>query len=312
MPYFSVVIPLYNKEAYIEDTLKSVLSQTFQDFEVIIVDDGSTDKSLEVVSSIIDKRIKTFTQNNLGASKARNLGIDHAKGDYMALLDADDLWYPNHLEELKKLIETFPGAGLYCNNYEVKRSPNLIVPTIFNFQYVQNQSLIIKDFFEANIISFIPTSSSVAILKSKFINVGRYNTNIKSGQDTDLWIKMGLKYKVAFNPTITMLYNNFNDFSLSQTNSNKNRYDFISSYKEVEAKNKSLKKYLDINRFALAIRSYLNDEDELYNLIKTEIDYSNLNSKQRLALNLPKSLLKILKYFQRFLLNNKIYITAYN
>ena len=89
-PYFSVIIPLYNKEKYITDTLNSALNQSFQDFEVIIVDDGSTDESLEVVSRFQDPRIKIYKQENQGASVARNYGISQSQSDLIALLDADD------------------------------------------------------------------------------------------------------------------------------------------------------------------------------------------------------------------------------
>ena len=134
MAFFSVIIPLYNKEDYIKNTLKSVFNQSFQDFEVIIVDDGSTDKSLQIVKQFIDDRLKVYIQKNQGVSVARNFGIEKAKSEYIALLDADDLWYENHLFELKKLIEIFPDAGLFCTNHEIKRSPHLVTPAKFNFK----------------------------------------------------------------------------------------------------------------------------------------------------------------------------------
>src|SRR5690606_22931002 len=110
-----------------------VLNQSFQDFEIIIVDDGSTDDSYKIVSRFQSEKIKLLKQNNQGASITRNNGIDYATSNYIALLDADDLWYNNHLQELKNLIEKFPNAGLFCNNYEVKRHKEFITPTIFNF-----------------------------------------------------------------------------------------------------------------------------------------------------------------------------------
>ena len=95
-PFFSVIIPLYNKEKYIEKTIKSVLNQLFNDFEIIIVDDGSSDKSLNIVSEFNSPKIKIIKQSNKGAGAARNLGIYHAKADYIALLDADDPHANNH------------------------------------------------------------------------------------------------------------------------------------------------------------------------------------------------------------------------
>ncbi len=118
-PFFSVIIPLYNKAKFIEETLQSVLDQDFLDFEIIIIDDGSTDDSVEIVEQFSDCRITLFKQKNTGVSIARNNGITAAKGTYMALIDADDYWYSNHLTALINQIHQFPDAGLYCNNYEV-------------------------------------------------------------------------------------------------------------------------------------------------------------------------------------------------
>jgi len=119
---FSVVIPLYNKEDYIVDTLNSVLNQEYQNFEVIIVNDGSTDKSLKVVESLVDPRISVFTILNSGAAEARNYGINKSSGIYVALLDADDCWKPNHLAIFFNTINKYPNEFIYCNNYEIQLS----------------------------------------------------------------------------------------------------------------------------------------------------------------------------------------------
>ena len=97
MPFFSVIIPLYNKENLIEQTISGLLDQSFTDFEVIIVNDGSTDNSLEKINHLIDNRFKIINQDNKGASFARNIGIENSNGNYIALLDADDYWNTNHL-----------------------------------------------------------------------------------------------------------------------------------------------------------------------------------------------------------------------
>src|SRR5690606_12962360 len=97
MAFFSIIVPLYNKEKYLKATLKSVLQQTFIDFEIIIVNDGSTDKSLEIAKSFKNERIKIYTQENQGVSAARNLGIEKSTSEYCCFLDADDVWKDNHL-----------------------------------------------------------------------------------------------------------------------------------------------------------------------------------------------------------------------
>ena len=112
----SVVIPLYNKENAIVKTIESVFNQTYTDFEIIIVDDSSKDKSLQVVQSINDSRLHVIHKENGGVSSARNRGIREAKGDYIALLDGDDLWKPTFLEEQVKLIHDFPKAAMWGVN----------------------------------------------------------------------------------------------------------------------------------------------------------------------------------------------------
>ncbi|WP_298498875.1 glycosyltransferase family 2 protein [uncultured Algibacter sp.] len=308
-PFFSVIIPLYNKEKFIEATLKSVLNQNFKNFEVIIVDDGSSDSSFKVVSQIKDSKTSIFKQENKGVSFARNLGIEKAKGKYIALLDADDYWHTNHLLELKKLIDTFPKAGLFCNNYEVYYTDTIYKPAKFNFDFKED-CLIVKDFFKASVTNSVAWTSGVAFTKEKFNAVGGFNTILKTAQDLDLWIKLALKYDVAFNPIITMSYKIHVDNSLSKSKYNDIRYEFINNFTEEEKTNPSLKLYLDINRFAVALRCKMNDEEVLYKKLKSEIDFNNLNYKQKFLLNCPKWILKLAKGVHGLLIKNGVYFSA--
>ncbi|GAA3639339.1 glycosyltransferase family 2 protein [Flavivirga jejuensis] len=310
MPFFSVIIPLYNKETFIVKTIKSVLNQKFKDFEIIIVDDGSTDKSLELVSQFQDLRINIIQQKNKGVSVARNVGIEHANSKHIALLDADDTWYDNHLIELKKQIALFPEAGLYCNNYEIFHKKNMSRKAALNFNY-QNECLIVEDFFKASITNLVAWTSAVCFSKEKFNEIGGFDTKFKTAQDLDLWIRFALKYKVSFNPTITMSYNFFVDDSLSKKEYNSIRYDFINNYPEEEAQNPSLKTYLDVNRYAVAIRCLINNEKKLYQKLKREINYKNLNLKQKVLLQCPKFFIQLCKSFHRILIKNNIYLTAF-
>lgn len=114
---FSVVIPAYNAEKFIRNSIQSVLKQTIHDFEILVVDDGSIDNTGKVVESIGDQRIKYIKQENGGVSVARNTGIKAAEGEYICFLDADDLWYEDHLETLSKMITTYPQCGAYLTGY---------------------------------------------------------------------------------------------------------------------------------------------------------------------------------------------------
>src|SRR5574344_1047459 len=113
----SVVIPLYNKERYIERALRSVLNQTFGDFEIVVVNDGSTDASVSVVEGIEDSRIRIINQKNGGVSAARNRGIEESKYDIVAFLDADDVWKENHLSVIAELIDKYPACGVFATSY---------------------------------------------------------------------------------------------------------------------------------------------------------------------------------------------------
>jgi len=310
MPYFSVIIPLYNKSNYIKESLESVLNQYFEDFEIIIIDDGSTDNSLEIVKQFRDDRIKIYTQENKGVSAARNIGIAKSSGTYIALIDADDIWYSNHLIALKDQIIKFPDAGLYCNNYEIYLTEEKKRNAEFNFHYY-NDCLIVRDFFRASIINSVAWTSAVAFCKDKFNAVGGFNTNLDTSEDLDLWIKLSLHYKVSFNPKITMSYRSYIHNSLTKNETNIIRLNFIDSYKAEEEKNDALKHYMDINRYALAIRCKRLKEYDIYKKAKEQIRFSNLNFKQRLLIYLPSFLLVSLKRFQTTLIKNNIYISAF-
>src|SRR5690606_38009132 len=115
---FSVVIPLYNKELSIQNTIHSVLNQTVQDFEIVVVNDGSTDNSVEKVVEIFDARILIINKPNGGVSSDRNMGVEEAKYEWIAFLDGDDLWKVNHLEEIVKMMKLFPSDKVFVNSFE--------------------------------------------------------------------------------------------------------------------------------------------------------------------------------------------------
>ena len=122
MPQISVIIPLFNKGRYIQQALNSVLAQTFGDYEIIVVDDGSTDNGAELVSNYCDQRIRLIRQENAGPGAARNYGIRNSCAEYVAFLDADDEWMPEFLENSLDNILQNPGCVLStCNSYEEEK-----------------------------------------------------------------------------------------------------------------------------------------------------------------------------------------------
>ena len=121
-PEISVIIPLYNKENIINQCVDSILSQSFENFELIIVNDGSTDNSLEIVKSIHDDRIRIIEQKNGGPSKARNTGVKKANGDWIYFIDADDEMLSGTLNHFIRLINNNPNIELFCGEVVIKTS----------------------------------------------------------------------------------------------------------------------------------------------------------------------------------------------
>lgn len=204
----SIVIPLYNKSKSIEHTLQSILNQTYSDFEVIIVDDGSTDNSIEIVSSIKDPRIKFFKQKNQGVSAARNSGVEKASCDLVAFLDADDEWDSDYLETQVNLIHTYPEASVFGTNYRFKDSDGNISNTILKHINWDNTSGILTNYFEVASFSHVPVwSSAVVIRKEALLCIGGFPVGIKSGEDLLTWARLAVKYKIAYHVEPKATYN---------------------------------------------------------------------------------------------------------
>lgn len=191
----SIIIPLYNKELYIEKTIASVLSQSFTDFELLVVDDGSKDGGAERVRNFKDPRIKLFTNENSGVSGARNFGIRNAGRDYVAFLDADDHWKNNYLESIVHLINTYPEAKVYATNFNIVSEKMVKNPATsgLNEGYIEN-------YFKAALKQTILHTSSVAATRSIFDEIGYFNEDLTRGEDLDLWTRMGRTYKIAYFP----------------------------------------------------------------------------------------------------------------
>lgn len=198
---FSVIIPLYNKELYVKKAIQSVLAQTYREYELIVMDDGSRDGSYELAKSAIENygNCHLYRQQNAGVSVARNNGVALSQGDYLCFLDADDWWEPTFLEEMYKLIVEFPDAGIYGTNYTIvnetkhkTRMAEIGVEEGFERGYINYCKVYAKTMY-------MPlTSISVAIPRSVFDEMKGFPKGIKLGEDFLLWIRIALKYKVAF------------------------------------------------------------------------------------------------------------------
>lgn len=207
---FSVIIPLYNKAPYIRKALESVLAQTYADYELIIIDDGSTDGSAEIAEAILQDpasrlsplAFRLLKQPNAGVSAARNNGVAQASGDYIAFLDADDWWEPMYLEKMAQLIDDYPEAGLYACNYVYYKPGKTHVALNIPTGYINYP----KAYYESGVM---PVTSITALMpRAVFEEMGGFPVGIKLGEDFLLWAKTALHYLVAFCEEPLAYYNN--------------------------------------------------------------------------------------------------------
>jgi glycosyltransferase involved in cell wall biosynthesis len=299
MPFFSVLIPLYNKEKFIKYTLQSVLNQTFSDFEIIIVNDGSTDESEKIVSEFQDARIRYFTQKNQGVSVARNLGISLAQSNYISFLDADDYWYPDFLEQMYQAITLFPEQKIFTAAIEIE-TPKKTFPAVYSIE--KNDDFEVVNYFKASSKETVICTSCAVFHRDVFEKVGDFDVAIKSGEDTDLWIRIGLVYPIVFNWKILARYV-FDPQSLSKNQSLTQAKINFSKFATLEKSNPELKKFLDLNRFSLAIKSKIGHDKTHFETLYLAIDLENLNLKKRILLLLPAYFLQKLIILKQFLAN---------
>ena len=204
-PLISVVIPLYNKAPHIVQTLNSVLSQTIQPYEIIVVDDGSDDDGDKVVERLSNPLVILLRQVNKGVSSARNAGVNLAKGSHIAFLDADDEWGANHIEILLDLIKQFPGLGAYSTIYKIKQAGKVILPKP---SYPVGAFYRVDDFFSKFAISLsLIHSSTACINRDLLLAIGGFPEGVQRGEDIIVWIKLARTFGMAHAAIYTVIYN---------------------------------------------------------------------------------------------------------
>lgn len=200
---FSIVIPLFNKEKSIAKTLQSVVSQLYTCFEVLVVDDGSTDDSANQVLKINDSRIRLIQKKNGGVSSARNRGIQEARYDYIAFLDGDDLWDEKFLMEQVYLIREFPDAKMWGVNYAFIKNG---VTQKCNQGLESNYRGYVENYFCTKHNDLF-CSSSVVVKRDVFADVEYFDERISSSEDLDMWYRIILHHPVVFYDKVLAYYN---------------------------------------------------------------------------------------------------------
>jgi len=195
----SVVVPLYNKKDTILRTLRSIFSQSVQPDEIIVVNDGSTDGSETVVTKLNHLKIRLIHQQNEGVSAARNKGINEAKGDWIAFLDADDEWLPKYIETIYTLGKKYPNCSILATAYEQIDHQGNHKPIILKKLPFIGKNGELSNYFEVASFSHPPLWSSAVVVKKKALqDVGGFPVGIKSGEDLLTWARLAVKYKIGY------------------------------------------------------------------------------------------------------------------
>ncbi len=182
---FSIVIPLYNKARYIQRALESIKIQTLKEFEVLVIDDGSSDEGPNLVLEYFADFVILIRQSNQGVSVARNVGIAQAKYDFIAFLDADDYWHPEYLETMSQGILAFPGTGIFGSSYGFKGED--IKDKSSGFE-------LIEQYYEKAIHNTLLFTSATVVNKSFFKSGKGFKSNLKRGEDLDVWFRIILQF----------------------------------------------------------------------------------------------------------------------
>ena len=201
LPKVSVIVPVYKVEKYLPECIESVLAQTFTDFELILVDDGSPDNSGKICDDYAtrDSRIRVFHKENGGVSSARNLGIEKASGEWIALIDGDDHWLPKHLANIVRATSLFPSAKVFYTGYTNDRTNNFS-PIRKEFAFEVN------DYWDLALKGNGICSSCVCLHTSIPKETPMFRLDLTHGEDLELWRRLVRAYQVVMIPECTAIY----------------------------------------------------------------------------------------------------------
>lgn len=283
----SVVIPLYNKEKAVRATLESVRAQTYKDWECIVVDDGSTDKSREVAEQfeILDFRFKILSQENAGVSAARNAGVMAANGEYVAFLDGDDIWEPTYLEEALKLINDFPGAAIY--GLGLGSMINGEKHPAAEFVHTGYRGVVTNLWDDYN--TMLAWTSSSTICARELALKTPAKEQLTHGEDLDQWLRLMLQGDAVFyNKTLAYYVKDAENRAMYKVPPiEKHVVSVIGDYAEARKLNAQFRKAFDaLMVYFLYNFMFTRDKAKAKELAKL-LDYSQLKSSMRFRMKHP-------------------------
>ncbi len=195
-PVVDIIIPTYNGLPWLEKTVESVLSQTYKNFILYIVDDGSTDKTAAYVKALKDKRVRYMHKANGGQSTARNVGIKSSNSPLLAFLDSDDIWYPTKLEKQVAIMQEKPAVGMVYGHYYLIDEADEII----TYLQIWKRGRIFDDLLQGNIIA--GSASMVLIRRGVFDSLGLFKEDFLIGEDWEMWLRIAHSYDIDFVPEI--------------------------------------------------------------------------------------------------------------
>lgn len=277
----SVVIPLFNKADSIEDTVNSVLRQTFEDFEIIVVDDGSEDLSTEVVLGIADDRVHLFKKTNGGVSSARNYGIMKAEGDIVAFLDADDIWAPNYLSEMNSMANEYPDAVIYGFGYAEMKEGIIHEKRLLPFRGVVSREWRFPFFY---------WTSATACRTYALREVGGFDERMTYGEDCDLWYRMLLYGNGVLDSRCMAFYNQDATSRLTDKEMPLEKHipAFIDKYEKDRRENDFFRRFFD-EQMVYRLYPYMFDREYRHEAkrLSRKLDYSQLKPTMKIRMQFP-------------------------
>lgn len=284
----SVVIPLYNKRTTLVRAINSVFDQIFLPEEIIVVNDGSTDGSEQIVIKLNNPKIKLYNQPNQGVSSARNKGIREAMGDWIAFLDADDEWMKEYLETITLLSEKYPQCSVLASSYFLQDYTSAKKNIILKKLPFTGESGILSNYFEIASISHPPLwTSAVVVRKSALESIGGFPVGVRSGEDLLTWARLAIKYSIAYTtkPNSIFIQDRSHELSFMPTRLH-DENDFVENelkgmyLNSSDSIKKDIRKYISHwYKMKASVRLRVNDKKGVWQFSLKALKYNFLNYK---------------------------------
>lgn len=306
---FSVVIPVFNKEKYINETILGVLNQTYDNYEIIIINDASTDNSLKIIEEVIsDKAVIINNKNNLGLSASRNIGFEASSCKYIAFLDGDDVWDKNFLKEINELIINFPKESIFGTYYKENYNGKILYPKINIKEKLLGTKFVVKNFFEANLRRLIITQSCLVFKKNIFDTVGLYNPKITFAEDIDFYIRCFQNFNLAYSYQTYHMQRKMVHKSISNSKTDNLNYPLLDKYLGVSDE---LNRFINFYNYCFCRRKKNEGSKKSMIYYRNKIRFRWIGFLKTIVLFLPEFLYTTLLKFKRYLLKKGINISTY-